>query len=299
MRFHSTIEHHERKSAWEEAYKAHDGFAEAGDDGERFGGSPEADAASAAEYAALEAYVGSPSVTTIEMLEKIELLKSREMLIYNMSNEQPMEQLERDLVNMVRPNASAGIAAAFTTWADAQEAWFAKETRPDDECDQLGEAVTAAEKALMHLPCFTPGDFIVKAYVDMMRDTGAEGVSGFGPFFPDEAALHRYDERIWRDILASDLGCCMAALGRADFDAARWVDACKRHQKGVTLMRSDKGRSLSLDMTGPHNIMTDTLQRLTANGLRIVSDDRCRAIAQEIEAHHPDLIHDVRQTVAA
>jgi hypothetical protein len=306
MRFGITMAHSKKHQAWQDAYAEHDGFASAGNDGSAAGGTGEADAAGNAEYRALSDFLAHPSTTALEVQDKLRAMRERGPLsLHNLcwGDEEIttwLDGVEHDLVTLNRPNASPEIANAFTAWADAQEHFYALKRSDDDELSKLGTATTTAADTLRAIPCTTAGDFIVKAFVDLIEQNGATvAEDGGGAFVPDVQHLDKWDRRIWDDIRESDLGCCMIALGRADFDARRWTSATKAHGKEVNVLLTDRGRTLSLGMLGPHNLMNDILQRLTANGLRMVSKSRCVAIADEIEAHYPGLVHDARQEMAA
>ena len=306
MRFSQTIEHSHRLTSWREAYAAHDAFAEAGDDGAVAGGTKEADEAGDAELASLDAFLFAPSVTAIEMQDKIKVMRERgplhpDNLCWNDRDmARILDQMERDLIGMQRPNCSPLIAEAFAAWADAQEHFYALRHDAEDELGRRGDAMREAEQHLMDLPCTTAGDFIAKAFVNLLGEVGGTyDTDGGGPFYPDMSDVHPQDQRIYRDIRDSDLGCCMIVLGRVDFDAARWVSIARTYGKKVHVTRSARGRGLSFGMEGPHTEMNDLLQRLTANGLRQVSNDRCQAIANEIEANHPDLVIDLRELADA
>jgi hypothetical protein len=306
MRFSGTIEHSHRLDAWREAYAKHDEFAEAGDDGLAAGGTEAADKAGDVELATLDALLFAPSVTTIEMQDKIKVMRDRgplreDNLCWNEKDmTRILDQMERDLVQLHRPSCSPRMAEAFKDWAEAQACFYSEREIQDDELGKRGDAVTAARATLSALPCTTAGDFIAKAFVDLVNEVGATfPEEAGGPFMPDMTGAHPQDQRVYSDIRESDLGCCMIALGRVDFDAARWVTVARLHRKGVNVMLTDRGRRLSLSMEGPHTEMDDLLQRLTANGLRQISSARCVAIADEIEANHPDLVIDCRDAIAA
>jgi hypothetical protein len=304
MRFHTTIQFSEKRQAWEQAYEVQDGFASKGDDGTQFkNGTPEADAAYEAEETALTALLFHPTVTPAELQDKIAVMRRRGPLApHNLcwdgeEIERTLDTIERDLIAMVRPNVSPAVATAFSVWAQHHALYWSRGDWSDDDSSRLCDAETEAEKALYEVPCTTPGDFIAKAYVELISEYGAKGSTSDGLAFmvDDNEHLHHFtDKARLRDLMETDLGCCMAALGTVDFDAKAYVIQCRRFGKRLTVMRSiengERARGLMLGMDGPHTAMGDLLDRLPANGLRMIAGERCKAIADEIEAHWPEHI---------
>lgn len=274
MRFHITNQYSALRSQWDDAFARLETFAEAGDDGVALGGTAASDEASAAEYLALDACLDHSAVTPIELQDQIAVMRARgplapDALIWA---EAPMkawlDRIERDLVEMARPATCGLVGEAFASWADAFQAG-------------IEEDAQAARSRLLALPCISPGDFIAKAFVSLMHRVGPEPMSPSTIFMPNEALMTDEDRQVWRDILDCDLGCCMVALGRTQFSASRWVLAARRASKRFGLSHADGRWAFwtSLDSGKVDNI----LQRLTANGLRMVSSDRCAAIANLID----------------
>ena len=298
MQYNTTMSHSEKRRKWEEAFEAHDAFARAGNDGVDFGGSAAADQANETEFRLLHELLLHPSTTPAELQEKLTIMRKRGPLhLENLCwNERDitvyLDLIERDLMNMVRPNVSPAIAEAFDAWARAHELYWSRSDWPGDESASLCETEDTAAHALHAVSCTTPGDLLVKAYVELMGEYGAQGHGPEGLSFAiAETNINQAVDRMkLRDILASDIGCCMTALGRTDFDAERWVAAARAHGKEVGLVITENGRQLSFGDPGGTG-MPEILQRLTANGLRMLSRERCTAIAAEIEANHPDLVH--------
>lgn len=306
MRFNTTIAHSQMRSAWEDADAKQNAFAEAGDDGTSRGGSEDADRAYEAETGAMCNFLRHPSTTPAEIQDKIAFMRERgplaqDNLCWNESDmTATLDCMERDLMQMARPNVSPAVNVAFLVWSEAHEEFWSRSEWPDDELARLGEAEDLAATALHEQPCTTPGDFIVKAYVELMSEYGAQGHGTDGlEFLVDGAKIsHRPDQTRLRDIMDCDLGCCLVALGRSDFDARRWMIQAERFEKRVTVTLSgtaaETKRGLAFGMDGTHSQMEEILQRLTANGLRMVSRERCVSIADEIEANWPLLVLDYR-----
>ncbi len=301
MRFGYTLAHSTARQAFDDAYGVYDKLASAGADG-----TPEYVAACDAEAAALDALIALPSTTPMELKEKLAILDGRAAWAWE-KWEDILAQIQRDLINMARPNVSPRVAEAFAAWAEAHRAHCQDTIGEDEHDDALCLATGDAVEALMLVDCTTPGDLIVKLYVEMMGALGPKAKEGrIWPFLPDQGAIGQNrdgrcevaaDRAFFRDIAESDLGCCLFALGRVDFDPEAWIGQCRRAGKSVSLIvipdaSDERGyrRSLSFGMDG-EGPLADILQRLTANGLQEVSIARCHAIADAIEASHPDLLY--------
>jgi hypothetical protein len=213
MRFGITTAHSQKHQAWQDAYAKHDAFAKAGDDGSSVGGTAEADAAGDAEYGTLSDFLAHPSTTSLEVQDKLKAMRERGPLaLHNLCWGEDeitawLDGMERDLVKLNRPNASPEIAEAFAVWADAQEEFYALKHGDDYELSKRGTATTIAADTLRAIPCTTAGDFIVKAFVDLIEQSGATAAEdGGGAFMPDVPHLDKWDRRIWDDLRESDLG---------------------------------------------------------------------------------------------
>jgi hypothetical protein len=315
MRFSKTIDHSRAVDDWRDAYAKYDAFATAGDDI-----SEEAKAASAAEYAALDALLLRPAATALEIREKLEIMRERGPLHpdnhcwHNL--EEMLDRIQLDLTTIFRPNASPAMAMLFQEWAAARIANNAFDGGEGDADDGLVKAEDSAFESLITAPCTTPGDFIVKSYVDLIDSCGSPYESDWpfelnleaGPPLDGNHDKLAFEAR-YRDIIETDLGRCMVALGRVDFDAEAWLKQAQREGKGVGVMLTDKGmfrdqetggRAIYFtELGGPPESILDMLQCLTAGGLDAVSTARCAALADAIEENWPDLVHDAREKAAA
>lgn len=286
MRFHTTIQHSKALDNYRVAFAAF----EAVPDDDSYEGNPAYDVASAAQMEATSAYLDRPSLTPMEMHQKLTIIGERD--VQHWSTEWPtvLAGIQRDLINMARPNVSPEIAEAFAAWAEQHALFYALRHDDEEELRRRCEATAAARDRLNELPCTTPGDFIAKAYVDLVVECGVD--TDAGPFLVNTVGAHPNDQRIYRDISDSDLGRCMMALGRTDFDAATWVAEARRCGKNVTVVNDGDHRGLMLGMFREDRGGTigDMLQCLTAGGLGEEANDRVSAIIAEIEANHPDLV---------
>lgn len=302
MRFSITKGFAEAERAWRDAYAKFDTFADAGDDGIDCGGTIEATDAGKAEGETLDALTNRPAITTLEIKRKIDIIQTERLSALCVEDLQSeYDQIKLDLINLWRPNASPGIAAAFAEWAKAQRHFYAQRHDDDVELGKRGDAVTETRAGLMGEPCTTPGDFIVKAFVDLITNAGATyKEEGGGPFMPDIPNLDKWDARVWKDIVECDLGRCMIVLGNVEFDAAEYMRIARMAGKDIRVIKSGaEKRGLSFGMTGPHSNLDDWLSYLMAGGLQDISTQRCIAIADEIEANYPALVFDLREAVAA
>lgn len=308
MRFHTTTEFQNAKRAWRDAYSAHDVFAEAGDDT-----SSESKAASETEYVALKALLLMPAATPTEIAEKLRIIAERE-IDSSWTEWHPliMAQIDRDLREQQRPAVSPVMKAAFEEWREAQRAHCCDTIGEDEHDFALCNAAADAACQLLRLPCYTPGDFLVKVYVDQLGEHGGtfyghdnrpEGVAEGFPFEIDDSALREglggvdgeAREAFLRDLDDTDLGACLLALGRVEFDAKAWLAAADRAGVAVYLAEQPDGSSgLSCGM-GPDdaNFRGDRVNRvqrlLTGNGGSF-GDERVAAVADHIRAHEPHRI---------
>jgi hypothetical protein len=215
------------------AYTTQDAFASAGEDETICGR-----AASDAEYTALDAMMLEPAQSAGDVLAKLKVFLDREM--YNWDGPRAPDAaatyralLERDLTLLLRPVVSTEMAQAFEAWAAAWQALHDAEY--DEEGENAGNlpiATTHAEAAawgeLMAVPSATPGDFIAKTYVDILQDIGG-WTDGF-PFqikseFDQSEGVQNGSAFLYDDIRNCDLGRCIMALGRVEFDAKAWIEA--------------------------------------------------------------------------
>src|SRR5438105_4137327 len=116
MRFGYTIEHSAALRAHEEALAAHEKLFNSGGEA-----TPECEALSHAELAALNSYIALPSTTTMELGAKLKVAVEQQL---EMRTDWPeiVAGMRRDLINMARPNVSPRVADAFAAWAEAHRA---------------------------------------------------------------------------------------------------------------------------------------------------------------------------------
>lgn len=306
MRFHTTIEFAAARSNHREAYAAYDQLATAGTERDSITGqwAPECDA----EAKAMDAFLSMPACTPTEVAEKIRYMQERQ-IDAGWTDDYPryMAQIERDLVELQRPCVSPTFVRAFDIWREAHRA-HSEDTSGDDTVDgKLCDFSAAANRALLALPCVTPGDLILKLYVEMLTSSGStlreSSGSAFeidrrvldGPYLEDAASV-----AFERDIRDCDLGRCLTALGRVQFDAEAWFVAAQRaNATVVVVIQRDGTRGLWTAPSGgeldEYRDQFRLCRELLAGGLGVVSHERSKAVADYIAENHPELIADSRQ----
>lgn len=314
MRLHTTPEFAARLAAWREAYAAHDVFITAGEDSPRGDDRSEAsNAAADLEYSTLEDFLIAPAFTPTEILRKLEVMRTRDVG-EGWTDHYPryMAQIERDLMEQQRPCVSPCMSALFDTFREATRALDEDHGGSDDRCDELAAALSSAVLSLLTAPCFTPGDLLVKVFVDMLGEhggtywNGAQQHKDTGGFLfeierrelAEGLGLHdgEVQEAYFRDLNDTDLGCCLLALGRVDFEPAAWLVAADRAGLPVSvIIGSDNREQLWIGMGGAEK---DRVQRerehrvhrlLTGNGGGY-GDARTAAVGAYILANDPSRI---------
>ena len=288
MTFTMSFDFAMKRSAYAEAYKAFDALADAGADG-----SPEYEAASAAEIAAFNDAMNFPAVNAADVSGKLAMMADAGSNVAEW-NDYPkyMAAIQADMLNLQRPCVSPAIADAFATWAAA---WLALSDGEDDTQQADIDAETAASKALFELPCVAPGDYMAKDYIDRLGEDG--GYPGGFPFLiknwqenGESAAL--------KDFRAVDLGRCMLALGRTDFDAAAWIAGMEEVGGSFYVMVDGDKRGfwqaadVADDAPDCQHIRHRILQELLCGPF---GQDRMRAVVALIMTGHPEHIMDAGQ----
>ncbi len=317
MRFHMTPAFSGALSSWKAAYADHDRIASRAT-GRLADCTPESKVASDREYAALDALMLMPAATPGEVAEKFRIMTNRDFALCEDGIPSKFAaQLERDLINLQRPAVSGPIAEAFAAWAEAH-ARFHTTPHPDDATgDALCNESSAAFCALMKMPSYAPGDLIAKLYANMLGEHGSTlrvdpdpsafvfeldktdlpAISGTC----DSAAAVAFA----RDVADCDLGRCMIALGRVDFDAAAWLAAADR--AGVTVQIVDEADNTSRlwigevdgETSAQDNERRFIVQALLAGGLGPVGAERRHDVEAAIRSERPHLVAKVPAEVVA
>lgn len=314
MRIHTTPEFAARLTAWREAYAAHDVFYEAGDDATRGEDRSEASiVAEDLEYSALEDFLIAPAFTPTEILRKLEVMRTRDVgEDWTEHYRRYMAQIERDLMEQQRPCVSPGMSALFEAWRDAVRALNEDHHGSEERIDQLMAALLATILPLLTAPCFTPGDFMVKVFVEMLGEHGGTCLGAAqqhkdpgGFLFEIERralaeGLGVYDgsaqEAYFRDLNDTDLGCCLLALGRVDFEPAAWLAAADRAGLPVTIVVGPDDKQalwVGMGVAGCDPVQIEREKRvqrlLTGNGGGF-GTERSAAVGAYIMANEPSRI---------
>ncbi|KQO13258.1 hypothetical protein [Sphingomonas sp. Leaf242] len=307
MRFHTTPEFAARLTAWRDAYAAHDVFAD--DDPPRNEDRSAAEeSAGKLEYSTLEDFLIAPAFTPTEILRKLEVMRTRDVGA-GWTDHYPryMAQIERDLMEQQRPCVSPGMSQLFDVWREAVRAVNEDHDGSDEHGKHLGDAASAAGLALHAAPCFTPGDFLTKVFVEMLGEHGGTNWGAEPGGFPFEIERRQLGEGLgindgaaqeayFRDLHDTDLGCCLMALGRLDFEPAAWLAAADRAGLAVTVVIGpDEGQALWVGMGGAGGgpVQIEREQRvqrlLTGNGGGF-GTARSAAVGAYIVANEPSRI---------
>jgi len=275
-----------KRNAHAEAYKAFDVLADAGADG-----SPEYEAASAAEIAAFNEAMNFPAINAADVSGKLAMMADAGSNVAEW-NDYPkyMAAIQADMLNLQRPCVSPAMADAFAAWAAA---WLALSDGEDDTQQADIDAEIAASKALFALPCVSPGDYMAKDYVDRLSEDG--GYPG-GFHFLIKNWQEEGESATVADFRAVDLGRCMLALGRTDFDPEAWIIAMRAVGGGFYVMIDGAKRSFWQDADvadeAPEcqHIRHRILQELLCGPF---GQDRMRAVVALIMTDYPEHVMDV------
>lgn len=264
--------------------------------------SPEECAASDAEYAALDAMLLEPAQVPGEVAEKLRFMLDRDILnnAWGEKGESFLATIQDDLLQLAHPRAGVGMAEAFSMWAGALLAFNACDELEDESAyDLAGHELAEQSRRVLATPCRQPGDVLVKSYVNLLTTEG--GIRDAFPFLirhdPIEAgatldnigAYHMIE-----DLKETDIGQCMMALGRVDFDPQTWVWAatCCGLNVSVTFQSTDGSRVFGWGTDCKSEDPADVtrcrlLQRLIGGPLH---DKRMTAVSDEIVANWPTLV---------
>ena len=299
MRFRHSEQWTAAREDHRSAYFTWDAFAEAGNDGVRFGGTQASDDAAAAEVAALDAALLTAAVTPLDVADKFKLMEERDVTASWESHwPRYMAQIQRDLFELQRPACSPEMKALFDAWVDGRRAYFAamNGSASDEDLEPHCAVETETVKALMEVPCLAPGDFIVKAYVEWIDTGGSTGQTPGGSIFEMGVETSEYDHDHFclqakrRDILDTDIGRCMSCLGRVDFDARAWVEAALGCGVRPSLVLDADGRQFGCPMNAENDGAEERWRMLMYLLGAAGGPGRSEAVADEIEDNWPELV---------
>jgi hypothetical protein len=251
---------------------------------------------------ALRDMLAAPSYNGREILIKLE-----EVLDHTIEWRTHGPAIARDLTDALRPQPSKEMRAAFRGF---QKAWMAQalhdlsEEHTESNATLLSDDVFQAVKVVFGVPCATAGDFLVKAYVNLLWSAGHTG--GFvgraeptGNFFDvslpdidsDNVVTDDFYLTTYIDLDESDLGACLLATGKIDFDPAAWVDRAANIGIAISLIISADGRrSLSFGLLDTDDERLQREERRLQRILTFCGQQRWKAVAAFISEHRPQCV---------
>lgn len=254
-----------------------------------------------------DAMLRTPAVTSTELVQKIDVMLEH---IDDDGRGFGWRMIERDLRAMSRPTPGPVMRSAFRAWRTAwRDAALhdASETFTDGEAGRLHRIMSGAMEAVFRVPCTTAGDFVVKAYVNLIWCTGHTDNrdsrrSGTGNFFDidvmeidsDSLMTDAYYRSVYDDLDHSDLGACLLAGGTIDFDPDEWMQTADRIGMSVFLIVRDGGsQAISISQIDSTDQRVERLQREQRRLQRILShdhDEREQVLAAYILQTRPDCV---------
>ncbi|WP_395391605.1 hypothetical protein WBP07_13025 [Novosphingobium sp. BL-8A] len=216
-------------------------------------------------------------------------------------------QIERDIEATARPEPGPDMRSAFKVWRTAwwdTSVYDLSETRQDDEADRLHDIMVSAMESIFRVPCATAGDFMVKAYVNLLWHAGHTNTAGprragTGNLFDvdlseinsDSLITDKHYRSVYDDLDHCDLGACLLSCGTIHFDPEEWMLAADRIGMPVTLVVQPNGRQ------GVARGMVETdderLRREERRLQRIMSfehDVRWELLANYLKERRPDCV---------
>lgn len=264
-----------------------------------------------AESAAMNEFLAMPAHTPAEVGAKLAYMRDRDINDNWTEYVGWMAQIERDLIELQRPCVSPTMRDHFQEWRNDYAAY-------DADCDDESKSRRHSETflAMMAVSCASAGDLIVKVYANQLLEHGgtwlgagrSDNPLGAYMFELDTARLMEgmgdhdgaAEVAFARDIRHSDLGRCLLALGRIDFDAQAWVAAVRRAQLPFTVVIQPNGHRTLLTGERPglvddrHVERFDVCQGLIAGGLGTLGAERRAAVCAWVEENEPAMVIDVR-----
>lgn len=299
MRFHSTAAFNDKVKATTAAHDECVAALNRDDDSDE-----SADKLSAHMATVIEC-LQHPAVTPTELGLKLCLYRDNNVGYWSAEARDAFEALINDTVTLQAHYPGPEMFRALEDWRRAEEAY---QYTADHE-SELGETARVARsgafRAVMATPCTTAGDFIAKAYVNLVGLVGHTWFGeakeqGWGNIWDANIALED-DERddtcafhraAYFDIDHSDIGANLLAYGQPHFSAELWMERADALGLRVGLVNVKGGRTLwqSMDTDAEHDSPAgrevDRLRRILAFDAKV----RTAEIMEEIERDWPQLI---------
>lgn len=248
-------------------------------------------------------YVATPAYNGREILLKLE-----ELLDHTPEWRAHASLIERDLTDVARPQPSRPMFAAFEHF---RVCWIAvadydrASTHTDEEALRLHGIMSAAADAVFTVSCATPGDFLVKSYINLLWHAGhtaASHLSGneTGSYFDiaisdidsESALTDAYYRSVYDDLDHSDLGACLLATGNIDFDPLGWIERAGTIGMPISLIvKADGAKSLNFGFIDSDDDRLHREERRLQQILTFDSARRWKAVADFIAEHRGDLVY--------
>jgi len=246
---------------------------------------------------AVKALVECPAITADELVQKIDIMVGSNFHHYAGGGEaKAFAALRADVERLKEYPVSPKIAGALSTWRTTQEMCFGAG-------EEKAHFFEMAFIFMMNMPCVTPGDFIAKTYINLIRALGSTyRKSGTGNLFDidldtdidqnagDDILEERWYRAAYQDIEHSDLGANLLAYGLPTFSAFDWVERAEMVDLKIGVMiDADGKRSFSITSPDQDN---SALSRERYRLERIWAFDLTRTglLIEEIVANWPHLV---------
>lgn len=258
---------------------------------------------------ALADYVSVTPHNGVELLDQLEVM-------FAVSDEWMGNRgaFEQALTAASRPQPGPQMIAAFSSFRVAWLALADYATSPDytdDEALRLQGIMSDAAEVVFTVGCATPGDFVVKSYVNLLWHAGHTALRhlpdcGTGNYFDvalseidsDSLLTDAYYRSVYDDLDHSDLGACLLATGNINFDPLGWVERAGTIGMPVSvIIRADGTKSLNFGFIDSDD---DRLRREERRLQQILTFDhraRWHLVADFIVNNRPDLVFAVSKNM--
>lgn len=167
--------------------------------------------------------------TPSELRSKLDIVFERDLPNW-IDWEMMQGAIDEDIARMQRPEPSHTMRSAFELWRNAHLSL--DDAMDDDDMAVRIRARSSAFRQILASPCVTTGDFLVKAYIDLLESSGpAVDANEFDPNteeFADESDNgEAYKRSVYADLDACDLGACLLSFGRTHFNPRQWVERAR------------------------------------------------------------------------
>ncbi|WP_330703570.1 hypothetical protein [Novosphingobium resinovorum] len=260
---------------------------------------------------AIAELVAIPAHNGIEILMQLEAMLDRtdEWMCNGGAFEQALTAAARPQPSAPMISAFASFRAAWVTMSDYDNA----STHTDKEALRLQDVMSDASDAVFAVGCATAGDFVVKAYVNLLWHAGHTAASNLpngetGSFFDialsqidsDSKFTDAYYRSVYDDLDHSDLGACLLATGNIDFDPLGWVERADTIGMPVSvIVRADGTKSLNFGFIDSDDDRLRREERRLQQMLTFDHRARWHLLADFIVSNRPALVFAAPEKAAA